>query len=114
AGLWFLVLLCFRFLRDGITLLFKAETTHEGFDRYAGGIVAVGRGILVCSLTMFLILLAHNSYLSRLTLRSYSFRIAGRAAVGTYTFLYNHLVDKLFVGEHYNANAQRVLHPQHK
>jgi len=114
AVLWLFVLLCFKYLREGITLLFKAETTHEGFDKYAGGIVAVGRGILVCSLTLFLVLLAQNNYLSRLTLRSYSFKIAGRAAVGTYTFLYNHLVDKLFVGEHYNANAQRVLHSTNK
>ena len=114
AGLWFTVLFLFKFVREGILLLFKVETTHQGFDKYAAGIVAVGRGILVCSLTIFLILLTHNGPVSRMTLRSYSYKITGRAAVGTYSFLYNNFVDKLFVGEHYNAAAAKVLHPERK
>ena len=100
--------------REGILLLFKVETTHQGFDKYAAGIVAVGRGILVCSLTIFLILLTHNGPVSRMTLRSYSYKISGRAAVGIYSFLYNNLVDKLFTGQHYNAAAAKVLHPERK
>ena len=111
AGLWFAVTFFFKFVRDGLLFLFKAETTHQGFDKYAAGIVAVGRGILVCSLTIFLVLLMHNGPLTRMTLHSYSYKIAGRAAVGTYSFLYNNLVDKFFAGEHYNAAAAKVLHP---
>jgi hypothetical protein len=108
------VLLAFKFLREGILYLFKVETNHEGFDKYAAGIIAVARGMLVCSLTIFLILLAHNGPATRMTLHSYSYKIAGRAAVGTYSFLYNNLVDKLFALEHYNAAAAKVLHPEHK
>jgi uncharacterized membrane protein required for colicin V production len=111
SGLWFAVSIFFKFLRNGILILFKVETTHQGFDKYAAGIVAVGRGILVCSLTIFFILLTHISPLTRMTFHSYSYKIAGRAAVSTYSFLYNHLVDKLFAGEHYNAAAPEVLHP---
>ena len=44
-----------------------------------------------------------------MTLHSYSYKIAGRAAVSTYSFLYNNLVDKLFAGEHYNAAAAREI-----
>ncbi len=109
AGLWFAVTFFFKFLRDGLLLLFKVETNHEGFDKYAAGIVAVGRWILVCSLTIFLILLAHNGPVTRMTVHSYSYKIAGRAGVSTYSFLYNNLVDKLFAGEHYNAAAAQVL-----
>ena len=105
------VLLFFKFFREGILFLFKVETNHKGFDKYAAGVVAVGRGILVCSLTIFLILLTHNGPVTRMTLHSYSYKIAGRAAVGTYSFLYNNLVDKLFAGEHYNAAAPKVLRP---
>jgi uncharacterized membrane protein required for colicin V production len=111
AGLWFVVGFFFKFLRDGILILFKVETNHQGFDKYAAGVVAVGRGILVCSLTIFLILLAHNGPLTRMVLRSYSYKIAGHAAVSTYSFLYNNVVDKLFAGEHYNAAAAQVLYP---
>jgi len=109
TGLWFAVLLLFKFVREGILFLFKVETNHQGFDKYAAGILAVGRGILVCSLTIFLILLTHNGPVTRMTLHSYSYKIAGRAAVITYSFLYNNLVDKLFAGEHYNAAAAKEL-----
>ncbi len=111
ADLWVAVVLFFKYFRDGIMYLFKVETNHQGFDKYAAGIVAVGRGILVCSLTIFLVLLVHNGPLTRMTLRSYSYKIAGSAAVNTYSFLYKNLVDKLCAGEHYNMNAPKVLHP---
>jgi len=111
AGLWFAVSFVFKFLRDGLLILFKVETNHQGFDKYAAGVVAVARGILVCSLTIFLILLTHNGPLTRMAVHSYSYKIAGRAAVSTYSFLYINLVDKLFVGQHYNAAAPQVLHP---
>jgi uncharacterized membrane protein required for colicin V production len=114
AGLWFAVTFFFKFLREGILILFKVETNHQGFDQYAAGMVAVGRWILVCSLTIFLILLTHNGLLARMTLHSYGYKIAGRAAVGTYGFLYHHLVDKFITGEHYNAAADKVLHPDSK
>ena len=112
AGIWLAVAVFFKFFRDMVLLLFKAETTHEGFDRYAAGIVAVGRGILVCSLSIFMVLLAQNTTMTRMTLRSYGYKIAGRASVMTYSFLYNNLVSKLFAGEHYNAAAPNVLHPE--
>ena len=98
AGLWVAVTFFFKFFRDGILFLFKVETNHKGFDKYAAGIVAVARGILVCSLTIFLILLTHNGPVTRMTLRSYSYKIAGRAAVSTYSFLYNNLVEQVVCG----------------
>jgi len=109
TGLWLLVSFFFRLVRQSLMVLFKVETTHQGFDKYAAGVVAVARGILVCSMIIFLILLAHNGPAARMTVHSFSYKIAGRAAVGTYSFLYNHLVDKLFAGEHYNAAGAQVL-----
>jgi len=111
ALLWLLVTLFFRLMRLGLVYLFKAQTNHEGFNKYAAGIVAVGRGLLVSSMTLFLILLMHNGALTRMSLHSYSFKIAGHAAVGTYSFLYKHLIDKLSPGEHYNSTASHVLQP---
>ena len=108
TGLWFAVLFFFKLFRDGMLALFKVETNHQGFNKYAAGVVTVARGILVCSLTIFLILLTYNGPLTRLALHSYSYKIAGRAAVNTYSFLYKNLVDKLFTGQHYNAAAAQV------
>lgn len=111
AGLWMAVCVAFKFIREGILVLFKIETNHQGFDKYAAGILASGRGILVCSLTIFLILLMNNGPVTRMTVHSYGYKISGRAAVGTYSFLFNNLVDKLWAGEHYNAAVAQVLHP---
>ena len=111
AVLWLAVSVFFKYFRETILILFNIETKHEGFDKYAAGILAVARGIFVCSMTIFLVLLAHNGTATRMALHSYSFKIAGRAAVNTYSFLYTHLVDKLCAGEHYNAAAAQVLHP---
>ncbi len=111
AGLWIAVCVAFKFIREGILILFKIETNHQGFDKYAAGILACGRGILVCSLTIFLILLMNNGPVTRMTVHSYGYKISGRAAVGTYSFLFNNLVDKLWAGQHYNAAVAQVLHP---
>jgi len=114
AVLWFAVVLIFKFIREGILLLFKIETNHQGFDKYAAGILAIGRGVLICSLTIFLIFLVNNAPVTRMTLRSYGYKISGRAAAGTYSFLFNNLVDKLWAGQHYNAAVGHVLHPDGK
>jgi uncharacterized membrane protein required for colicin V production len=111
ALLWFGVAFIFKFLRDGILLLFKVEANHEGFDKYAAGAVAVGRGILVCSLSIFLILLAHNGPITRMTVHSFTYKIAGRAAVSTYGLLFYGIVEKFFVGEHYNSATAGVISP---
>ena len=103
AGLWMAVCVAFKFIREGILILFKIETNHQGFDKYAAGILASGRGILVCSLTIFLILLINNGPVTQYDLAFLRLQNFGRAAVGTYSFLFNNLVDKLWAGQHYNA-----------
>ncbi len=114
AVLWISITVIFKFFRLGILLLFKVETNHEGFDKYAAGVLAVARGLLVCSLALYLVLLTNNGFLTRMTLHSYSFKITGRAAVNTYTFIYNELVGKLFTGAQYNSAAAMVLQPEGK
>jgi len=109
TAIWLITALFFKLVGDGVLLLFKVETTHEGFDKYAAGVVAVGRGILVCSLMIFLVLLMHNGTMSRMALRSYSYKVAGHAQVNIYTYLYKNLVGKLFTGEHYNTAPAQLL-----
>ena len=111
AVIWMAVWFFFKLLRDGVLILFKAETNHDGFDKYAAGIVAVGRGLLACGMLIFGVMLAQFGPLTRMTIHSYSYKIAGTAAVTTYSFLYNNLVGKLLTGQHYNVAAAQVLHP---
>ena len=111
VDLWGAVMFFFMLVSNGMLLLFKAETIHQGFDKYTGGFLAVLRAILICSLTIFAILLIHNGPVTRMTLHSFSFKIAGHVDVSIYSYLYNNLVDKLFAGEHYNTAVALVLHP---
>ena len=111
ALLWLAIVVIFKFIKDGVLFLFKIETTHQGFDKYAAGVVAVGRALLVSSMTIFLILLIHHGFLTRMAFHSYGYKIAGRADVMTYSFLYNNLVNKLFAIGHFNAAAALLLHP---
>ena len=109
VGLCLSVLGIFKLLRVGILILFKVESNHEGFDKYSAGIVSIARGFLVCSLTIFMILLMHSGFLTRMTMRSYSYKLVGHTAVSTYSYLYNNLVGKLFAIGPYNSNAAQVL-----
>ena len=109
VSLWGLITLAFKFLRDGVLLVFKIETTNKGFDQYASGILAVGRALLLCSMVIFTLLLTRQDGLGHMTLNSFGYRIAGKAAPGTYAFLQNNLIGKLFAGEHYNSAVPEVL-----
>ncbi len=47
-SLWGGVMLIMKFVRDGLLMLFKVQTTNQGVDQYGAGILAVGRGLLIC------------------------------------------------------------------
>jgi uncharacterized membrane protein required for colicin V production len=112
--LWIIIIVAIKFLKDGALMLFKVETTHKGFDQYGAGFLGVGRGLLICSLTIFVILLIHNPRLSRMTFKSYSYQITGMAAPRAYGFMYNQIIGKIFSGERYNKAIEEVIYPEHK
>ncbi|MBF0511307.1 MAG: CvpA family protein [Candidatus Omnitrophica bacterium] len=111
VDIWVLVAVFFKFFGDGMGLLFKAETIHKGFDKYAGGIVAALRSILVCSLAIFSLLLVRHESLTKMTFRSYGFQVLGHTAPKTYDYLFHHLVNKFLAGEEYNTQVNKVLQP---
>jgi uncharacterized membrane protein required for colicin V production len=108
-ALWGLIVLVFKFLRDGIMLVFKVETTHQGLDQYAGGLLGAGRAIFLVSLTLFALLLVSHPYLHRQAVAAGGYKIAAKAAPNTYDFLFHHLIGKLFEGEKFNAEVFAVV-----
>ena len=104
-----LVLLVFWFIRMGIMMLFKAETTHQGFDKYAAGFLGAGRAIFLGSLTIFALLLTHHEYIQRQALSSLGYKMVAKAVPNTYSFLYHRLVSKLFEGEKFNEDVFAVV-----
>jgi uncharacterized membrane protein required for colicin V production len=107
-GLWAVVMVIMKFVRDGLLMLFKVETTHKGFDQYAAGILGVGRGLLVCSLIMFAVFLSGHMQASQMALRSLSYNIVGRAAIKTYAFLHHQIVERFVPKAKYNHAVDGV------
>jgi uncharacterized membrane protein required for colicin V production len=113
-GLWGAVMLVMKLLRSGLLMLFKAETTNPGFNQYAAGILAVGRGLLLCSLAIFAVLLMRQDGLGRMALNSFAYQIAGKAAPGSYAFLQHQVIGKLWENVKYNDAVDVVMRGQAK
>jgi uncharacterized membrane protein required for colicin V production len=109
VALWAAMVLVFKFLKDGILLLFKVETTHKGFDKYAAGLLGAGRAIFVCSLVIFALLLMRHPVAQRQVTTAWGYKAAAKAAPNTYKFLYQNLIGKLSEGEHFNADVFTVV-----
>lgn len=109
VGLWVAVTLAFKLVRDGIMMLFKVETTHQGFDKYAAGFLGAARAVFLSSLAIFALLLMNHEYVHRQTLSSWGYRIAAKAAPNAYGFLYRDFVGKLFEREKFNADVFAVV-----
>lgn len=111
--LWVLVVLLFKFIGDGLLILFKVQTNNQGLDRYAAGFLGAGRAIFVCSLTIFAFLLMPHNGMRAYALKSWGYKIAGQAAPNTYKFFYQTLVGKLFASEKFNADVFAVIGNKH-
>lgn len=99
----------FFVIRLGLGMLFKAETQHEGFDKYAAGVIAIGRGFLTASLVIFALLLSQQPWLIRQARESVAYKLAGSTSVHTYSLIYNQIVAKIVGGQHFNEEVYKVL-----
>jgi len=108
------VILVFKFARDGILLLFKVETNHQGFDQYGAGVLGAVRGWLLCSTVLFAVFLVPHPWVHRQAFSSWGHKVAARAAPDTYSFLYHQVVGKLFEGQKFNADVFTVVSGESK
>mgnify|MGYP001590101708 FL=1 len=122
AGLRFLVftvlvcavILVFKFARDGILLLFKVETNHQGFDQYGAGVLGAVRGWLLCSTVLFAVFLVPHPLVHRQAFSSWGHKVVARAAPDTYSFLFHQVIGKLFESQKFNADVFTVVSGQSK
>ena len=108
-GIAVIVYLSIRFLREGTLMLFKVETTNDGFDKYGAGILSVGRSIILCSMLVFGLLLMSHTYIRQLTVKSQGYKIFAYAGPNTYRFVYDHVIGKLFEKEKFNEAVFAVV-----
>lgn len=109
VAIWGLAVLIFKFMRDGVLLLFKVETTHQGFDKYGAGVLGVLRAILLCSMTVFTLLLMEHPVVHRQVVSAYGYKATAKVAPNTYSFMFNNLIGKLFEGQKFNADVYAVV-----
>ena len=102
------IVFAFRLACSGIALLFKAETTHEGFDKYGAGVLGAVRGWLLCSVVLFGVLLVPHPWVHSQAVSGWMHKAAAKAAPDTYSFLFRHVIGKLFEGQKFNADVYGV------
>ncbi len=96
-------------IRLGLAQLFKAETQHEGFDKYAAGLLSIGRGFLTASLVVFAVLLTNHPWLQSQAFHSVAYKLVGKTAPHTYSLVFHQVIDKLFAGQHFNSAVYQVV-----
>lgn len=97
--LWALVALIAKFARGALLLLFKIEA-KTFIDKVGGIAVSVVRGLLVCSLTIWLLAAAGNEYVTRTINGSYTSSSVINLAPDVYRGIFNIVVAKYFPNEH--------------
>ena len=102
--LWVAVFLIFKLIRDGILIVLKMNA-HPGFDQWAGFVMAVGRGVLICSLTFVLFSVSGIDYLVKNSEHSLSGAYCRDLSLNIYQGCYDGLIKKFFEGEKLNAKV---------
>ena len=109
TAFWAIVSFLFWLTAIGVNILFKLEVNHHVIDKYAAGFLGAARGILVCSLTVFAVLLLQNDFFHCQALTSYGYQLLAKAAPNTYLLEFKSLVVKLFEGQQFNQDVFAVL-----
>lgn len=93
--LWMLVLLICKFIREGLLKLFSVKA-EGSVDKWGAVVIAVGRGLIVASMCMFLFLASGQKYLRTMTLTSLSGSRILRASPVIYQETCDRFITRLF------------------
>jgi len=107
--LWLSVHIIFKLIIAGWSLILKVEA-HPIFDKWGGGILALGRSAFVCSLLFFFLIISGNEYVHKMVKRSFTGFYLVDIAPYTYRGIYDGLVVKYFPTEPLNGQVP-ILNP---
>ena len=102
--LWAVVILIFKFIREGLTILFKVEA-HSAFDKWGGLVLSLVRGLFLCSLMVLFLRLSTIEYLTRNLERSLSASRLVSLAPRFYEACYDNFISKFFPSEELNKSV---------
>ncbi len=101
AAIWLVVLFVFRYLRDGLGMVFTVQTISV-VDRWGAAIISVARFFLTASLFLFLFLLTGQPYMQHITRASFSQKYVLPVAPEAYRKITQGLVTKFYPDEKVN------------
>ena len=105
--LWGLMILAFKFIREGIMLLFKVEA-HSTLNTTGGFVASVARGFLLCSMAILLLRAGAMDYFTKNLENSFlAPKIVGLAPKA-YESVYNGFVSKFFPTEELNKSVSSL------
>ena len=105
--LWGVVVLAFKFIREGIMLLFKVEA-HSALNSTGGFIASVVRGFLIGSLAILLLRSSATEYFTKNIANSFGAEKMAGAAPRVYEATYKGFVSKFFPSEEFNKSVSSL------
>ena len=105
--LWSVVVLAFKFIREGIMLLFKVEA-HSTLDSAGGFIASVVRGFLICSLATLLLRASAMEYFTNNIDNSLGAAKVVGIAPRVYEATYQGFISKFFPSEEFNESVSSL------
>ena len=105
--LFIIPVLLFKFFREGLTLVVKAEPIP--FVNWWGGLLlgALRAGIF-CSVFIYILLISGFGYIEKSTWQSYCTNYLVNVAPTIYSFSFEKIISKFFPGEHVNNTVLDV------
>jgi len=106
--IWAGVTLIFKFLRQGLFMLFTVQTI-TALDKWGGMALAIGRFVLTASLVMFVFLVTGDEYLQTKTSGAFTRKYFVYVAPQFYQGLSDKVVSRLFPDVKYNHSVRDTL-----
>jgi uncharacterized membrane protein required for colicin V production len=107
--LWLFTTTAFKLIREGILMVFSVQA-HPGVDKWGGAFLSALRGVVVCAMVFYVLLLSYNPGVIRMAKNSLSRYAVSYLSTGIYAGIYKGFVIKFFPAEKISEEA--LLVPQ--
>ena len=106
--LWGLVVVTFKFVRDGWLLILKPRSNYPFLNKWVGAILGIGRAFLTIGLIFIFIFLGGNQFFSRQALKSFSAEFLIDISPHIYGSCFDGFVANLFPHETKNEDVFKL------
>ncbi len=106
-ALWGVTTYVFKLVREGLMMVFSVQA-HPAVDRVGGLFLSCLRGVVVCGMVFYALLLSYSPDILRMAQSSWSRQVVSYLPTGIYAGIFNGFVVKFFPGEKISNEALLV------